>query len=196
MDGLVRDAFEASDPAYLEQTLRMRNPGPGALGSRFETAQTVESLVAADWGIFDHPDVKAPAVAFDAPIPGIMGMVALKELDPLQEVTLLDGHVSEACPQGCGFVEAVVDGVLGKKVGFTTLLLGPDEKDPTRLVVWTFFPGDPVQPSTLPRKGSRPVTKWPHGLSDWVGDVDVDLHGTRTNVHTCVVKRMVWAKVR
>ena len=49
-------------------------------------------------------------------------------------------------PKGTGFLEAVVSGKKGPRVGFTTLLVGPHEG---KLVLWTVCPGDPIPPSRL-----------------------------------------------
>lgn len=171
---IVAAAFSASDQAYLVRTLETRNPGQAALGSRFLNELTLDQVRDAGWGSYSHPDIQAPAQGFRAPIPGRLGIVRLAALDASQEVSLLDGHVSNDCPAGSGFVHAVVKGVEGPAVKHTTLLLGPASKEDQTLVVWTFFPGDPIMPSRLESK---------------------DRHGTKVTVADAIALGFEWAKI-
>ena len=137
-----RTAFENTDPAYLASCLAQRQPGEGGAGSRFLEPTTLDQLTGADWQPYEHPAVQAPATAFRAPIKGRLGIVALARLDSDLEVVLDDR-------KGTGKLEVVIKGQLGPEVEFTTLLVGPSREDSEKLVIWTFFPGDPIGPSQL-----------------------------------------------
>jgi len=146
----VAAALLASDPAYVQKTLDQRNPGPKAVGSVFDEPQTAESLAAAEWVVSDDPGVVAPAVGFRAPIPGTVGLVELAKLDPSTACVVKPTHGGAAA-----FVAAFVkrDAVPAEtvKVGYTTLMVGPKDKDNGDLteVLWTFHPGAAVRPSTM-----------------------------------------------
>jgi hypothetical protein len=140
----IASALNLAGP-YLDACLTQRNPGPGALGSVFLTAQTRETILAADWMPFDHPEVKAPAVAFRANIPGIVGVVNLATLPPNTRVILAD-------PKGTGYVEATAMLPEGPEVTYTTILLGP-ARDGSGETLWTIFPGEPVSPSRVSADG-------------------------------------------
>ena len=137
--------FAATDPAYLASCFAQRNPGPDARGSRFFVPQTAKSLVDARWEPYEHPAIQAPARAFRAAIAGRVGIVRIAELPPETTVLLSD-------PKGTGHAEAEVQMELGAwpTSDFTVLLVGPDRADPSKEVVWTFFPGEPIAPSRLP----------------------------------------------
>ena len=138
----VRAAFEAN-PDNVEKVLATRNPdSPSALGSVFTDSQTIESLTNANWELYNHPDVQAPAVAFKANIPGSVGVVEISKLNPSQELILSDGHET-------GYLAPSVRGISREvESQHTTLLLGPIDDQGTE-GVWTMFPGDPIMPSEL-----------------------------------------------
>lgn len=144
-------AFAASDPSYLAKCLEQRQPGEGGAGSRFLQSTTLDQLQGADWAEYSHPEIKSPACGFRAPVPGRLGIIKLADLDPQAEVFLDDR-------KGTGKVTPVVVGVLGPQVDFTVLLLGPD-REPGKEVVWTFFPGEPINPSQVDSKD------FPHGTT-------------------------------
>lgn len=147
----VASAFANSDAAYLESCLAQRNPGQGGAGSRFLSPVTLEELQRAAWEEYAHPAVMAGCRAFRAPIAGRIGIVRLSSLAPETEVTLDDR-------KSIGKVEAVVKGVLGSEVDFTVLLTGPREGT-EGFEVWTFFPGEPINPSQVE------TTHYPHGTT-------------------------------
>lgn len=145
------DAALARAGAYFDACLAQRNPGPTSLGSVFREAQTRTSLTLAPWEPYAHPAVQAPAVAFKAPIPGLLGVVELEGLPLDLPVTLAD-------PKGTGFLEATVELQGGRPaVDFTVLLLGPDRADPQVETLWTFFPGEPIAPSRLDVERAKSV---------------------------------------
>jgi hypothetical protein len=167
MPTIPQAAIENTETTYLQKCLAQRNPGEHALGSRFESPQSFETLCGARWEPYPHPDVKAPAVAYRASIPGYFGLVRLDSLSVAVPVTLQD-------PKGTGFVEATVKlpKGLGPRVEFTTLLLGPG--DDGKLGVWTFFPGEPIPPSAISSK---------------------EMNGKTITVLEALALGLVWAKV-
>tara|TARA_Y100000034_G_scaffold127624_1_gene180689 strand:- start:901 stop:1584 length:684 start_codon:yes stop_codon:yes gene_type:complete len=142
---IVSDAIERSiGMPHYEATFLTRNPGDEAEGSVFLEAQTSDSLKAAVWQPFGHEDIKAPAQGYEANIPGTFGLVELKNLDSEVPIKMVLGHKGEE-----PFVTALVDKSnvsreLTEK-DFTVILLGPGEDG---LIVWTFFPGPPIAPSS------------------------------------------------
>lgn len=129
-------------PEHASKLLATRNPGPEAQGSVFDTPQTWESLQAAQWQEYTHPEIGGPAKGFRAEIPGKVGLVSLASLDPETPVTMVDGHDT-------GFVSPVVPGLDRQPVGFTVMLVGPAGEEDETPIVWTVFPGEPVRPSSL-----------------------------------------------
>lgn len=143
---IVIDAIERSaGMPHFEKTFETRNPGPDSEGSVFNEPQSVESLKAAKWEAFSHPDIKAPAKGFSAQIPGKIGLVNLADLDPSTPIRMELGHKGED-----EFVTTLIDKAdapLEKlEVDFTVMLIGPGEGGD---IVWTFFPGDPIMPSSM-----------------------------------------------
>mgnify|MGYP001414697206 CR=1 FL=1 len=143
---LVRAAIKRTQGMpHFEKTFLTRNPGPDSEGSIFSEPQTAETLMAAEWTSFDHPEIKSPAKGYSAKIPGRLGLVKLSDLDPDTPVRMEQGHKGED-----EYVTALIDSSYTSPealdVSFTVILLGPsDDGD----IVWTFFPGDPVAPSVM-----------------------------------------------
>ena len=141
----VKAAIQRSlDMPHFKNTFITRNPGPESEGSTFKRRQTPQSLMKANWKPFSHPSIQAPAIGYSAPIPGTMNIVKLTELDPDTPVRMVLGHKGET-----PFVTALLSprdiGMTGIPVDHTVILLGPGEDG---LIVWTFFPGDPIMPSS------------------------------------------------
>lgn len=142
---IVRSAIERTkDMPHFQKTFITRNPGPNSEGSTFKEPQTLESLAAANWSPYNHPEIKAPAMGYRADIPGMMNLVKLSEVEPETPIKMELGHKGET-----KFVTVLLSpkdlGQSGTPVDHTVILLGPGESGP---IVWTFFPGDPVAPST------------------------------------------------
>jgi hypothetical protein len=148
----VRQAFQNTDPGYLETSIKQRNPGPAAAGSTFSSPISVEELTNADWQPYDHPNISKPAIGFSAPIPGILGIAEIKDLPVDQPVRFQPAHGGkvtvrdEESPKfGQQLAEVVTQIPEGnRQVDHTTLILGPTKEDPEQLTMWTFFPGDPT----------------------------------------------------
>jgi len=144
VSGEVAEIFDRSDRAYLEKTLKTRNPGSSMqAGSVFLEPQDVESLKAADWEPLKNKNVNPPAVAFTAPIPGMLGYVPIENLpdDLPVRFQLSHGGAGGKSGDAAEVVAAFNDSFAG--VENTTLICGPDAKQKGALVVWTFHPGDP-----------------------------------------------------
>jgi hypothetical protein len=146
----VARAIEASENmGHFIGALRTRNQSSESEGSTFKEEQTAKSLKNADWKPYEHPDVKAPAVAFRAPIKGYFGIIELKDIDPETPVRIVKAHKGAETPDGTPIEAACI--VPASKVprpesNFTTILLGPGgDKE----IVWTFFPGPPIAPSSM-----------------------------------------------
>lgn len=163
----IAAAFGATDPEYLARCIEQRQPGAGGAGSRFLSTLTLDELRGAAWVEYAHGAIQAPATGFRAPIKGRLGIVRLSDLDPQAEVVLDDRKVT-------GQVTPIVEGALGPEVDFTVLLIGPgrDGKE----VIWTFFPGEPINPSSLPAEGDT-------------------AHGTKVSVARALELGLEWAKI-
>lgn len=142
---IVSQAIKRSlDMPHFKNTFLTRNPGPESEGSTFDEPQTPETLMAAEWKEFSHPEISDPAVGYSANIPGMMNLIKLKDLDPETPVRMELGHKGEV-PFVSALVSAEDVGKKGVPVDHTVILLGPGGDGQ---IVWTFFPGDPIQPST------------------------------------------------
>ena len=144
-----RCAFENTDPAYLASCLAQRQPQSGGAGSRFLKEMSLDELKAADWQPFHHLAVQAPAIAFKAHFPGRVGFVRIADLDP--DTTLIMNDLYGAGTP-LGMFEVIYHGPR-PKVDYATLLVGPDQQDPNKMVVRSFFPGDPITPCMIAAGG-------------------------------------------
>ena len=104
------------------------------------TALLHAMLVDAAWEPYAHPAIMDGCTAFRASLAGHVGVVALADLPDHTIVTLADAKRT-------GYVEATVVGVAVLPVDFAVIILGDDEGQE---IVFTFHPGDPIAPSTLP----------------------------------------------
>lgn len=146
--GRVKRAIEASiGMPHFEGAFRTRNPSEESEGSTFREAQSPVSLHGAKWSEYNHQDVKAPAVAFRADIPGYFGIIELSELNeinPETPVEIVKAHKGALEEAACIIPASSVS---RPEASFTTILLGPGgDKE----IVWTFFPGPPIAPSSMP----------------------------------------------
>jgi len=148
----VEEIFNRSDKAYLEKTLRTRNPGSSIqAGSVFEDEQTVDSLMNAKWVPLANENIKPPAVAFTAQIPGKLGYVPIENLADNLPVRFQLSHGGAGGKSGDAAEVVAVFNDSVARVENTTLICGPGEGG---LVVWTFHPGDPgAQGAEISMKG-------------------------------------------
>lgn len=150
----------AREPDYYRKMLAQRagrlanpsRPNPDALGSVYPELNEFgveRRLQEVTWEPYEHPAVMPGCVALATrELRGRVGVVELATLDPQAPVELLD-------PKGTGFVEAAAPGALGPESDLTVAILGTEDGVE---VVFTFFPGAPIQPSRLPAEGRAGTT--------------------------------------
>jgi len=137
---------EEGKPSYWEQTLASRQPN--GFGSRFLKETSTEEILSCNWESYpDCPNPQKGCSYYRAPISGILGIVRLSDLNPETKVSLSD-------PKSTGKVTPEIErsalpGVLGQ-VDYTVVILG---EEGGREVVFTFHPGDPIRPSSVPSEG-------------------------------------------
>jgi hypothetical protein len=127
---------------YWGNTLKQRSMKSDMVaGSRYNMSpeQIENALLNADWTPYQHQNVNPPAKAYKANISGYEGIIKLDTV-PKNKTVVLDDR------KNTGKASVIVDGVLGKKVDFTVILIGPHEGNE---VVWTFHPSDPIMPSVV-----------------------------------------------
>lgn len=144
----VRAAILATPVNYLEKCFEIRNPGTGAMGSRFCEEQSPQDLMDANWVPSTDNAIQAPAVGFITGIRGITGMLMLNDLDPTRlswELALVKNeHSGDA--DLVRYVSAEEFAKQSDLATFTTILLGPNDEQGGIEVVWAFFPGGAVPP--------------------------------------------------
>lgn len=145
----IKKAIETTKetiPGYFESTcekhaeLSEKPMGSVVLGVDAKSLE--DKIASADWRPFIHKDVTEGCEAFVSDLKGLFGMIDLDTLPKDTEVTIVD-------PKKTGFASISVKGVRGQEVDFTVLILG---KEAGKEVVFTFHPGEPCRPSTLPIK--------------------------------------------
>ena len=150
-------------PSYWDQTLASRQPN--GFGSRFLKETSTEEVLSWNWEPYpDCPNPMEGCSYYRAPISGILGVVRLMDLltDGSRVLPILSEEaqignwlkVSLTDPKSTGKVtpeieRSVLSGELDQ-VDFTVMILG-DEGG--REVVFTFHPGDPIRPSSIPSEG-------------------------------------------
>jgi len=155
----VRAAIAATRAQLVEHwrgLVESRTLGhPSATGSVTDH-KTVASLEAeldvVSWHPYSHPAVRPGCTAFWTPdLRGVLGVVSIAELPVDVMLTLRDGHAT-------GTVSAEVEGTYGATTDGTCLIVGDHNG---MEVVFTFHPGEPVTPSSVPASGfaGRSVTR-------------------------------------
>ena len=149
----IIEAIENTPADYLASCIAQRC-GDSAQGSTYalEPDEVRAALLSEQWVQRDHPEVKAPCVAFVAP--RWRGRVGVLPLDALNALVRLED------PKRTGYLSAVVhaDRDLPQSIGGdreTWLILGPHEG---REVLYTFHPGEPVPPSQISASKVKPGT--------------------------------------
>lgn len=128
-------------PEYFENTLASRQPN--GTGSVFHKPVSEKDLIYATWEPYVHSAIQAGCTAFKTlDVSGVLGVVLLGDLNPSSVVSLED-------PKETGQVSAVIPAkevFSASDVGFTIMILG---KEGGKEIVFTFHPGDPIQPSKV-----------------------------------------------
>jgi hypothetical protein len=150
-----------SEKNRWQSAWEQRDPkSPTRAGSYFnESSAGAEGLKAmiqsAEW-VPAPPDIQArmnppSARAYQAPIPGMLGIKPVYELGSTTEVKFAPGHRGEAKDDaGTVVYEALADVGGAVPVKHTTLIVAPDCSG-----FWTFFPGDPPDPNLGPKNAPR-----------------------------------------
>ena len=140
----VRAALTATPSEYLDQTIAARSgflPKHAAnYYPNLTPIQIFDLLWQGPWSAFSHPAIKEPNAAFSAPIPGVSGVVRLKDLKPDAKVTLAPTKDPNALQ---AYVVSPHEGV---KTNQTIVVLGPTHGVET---VWSIDPGEPASASTF-----------------------------------------------
>ena len=128
-------------PGYWESTCRQRLAGgAGSCYPQFASIEAIENAItSADWEETHHPDVMPGCRVFKAQLPGLFGLVDISTL-PKSTVFTADDR------KGTGKISLTVHGVPAVKVETTYLIVGDEQG---QQVVFTFHPGEPVQPSQV-----------------------------------------------
>jgi len=145
----IQEAFDNTDQDYMEASLKQRNPGPGSAGSTFNGYTTFEDLKFAQWEPANDPAIQAPAEGYKTDqFGGLLGIARLDGLPQGMKVVLQPAHggkakiaAGEYAGQNPAECAASLSSSQRMAVDFTTLIIGPDRSDPSKQVVWTFFPG-------------------------------------------------------
>lgn len=148
-------ATEAFDAKYVRKMFLQRagltddgqinKDTAGSCYPKITPTQLRQIVITANWVPFEHPGVMEGCKAFRAEISGRVGIVDLSDLPADTVVTLEDR-------KGLGKVSATVQGILGPEVSFTIAILGPS-RETREMQLWTFHPGEPVQPSIVQAEG-------------------------------------------
>ena len=139
---IIAEALAATPGDYLEATLAQRNPGPKAVGSIWDVAQTPESLAALEWVERPHTNVTAPVRAFVAQLPGSLGALPISSLIDV-ELVVAPAHGGKIPDEAEVQLQlpASAQGEAGR-VTETWMLVGPHGDVPA--LVYTVHPGEPV----------------------------------------------------
>lgn len=135
-------ATKSHELEYYLKTLdqRMSETGAGSVYTQFANVDELEiAILSTQWERYEHPSIKEGCVGFKTNIPGHLGIVELKNLDPDTKVIFEDR-------KNTGYASATVKGVMGPEVPFTVMVAGM-EKD--IFMMFTFHPGEPVSPSKI-----------------------------------------------
>jgi len=140
MTSRVSRAMYNTPSDYLAKTMASRSgTSPDRAGSYYPNKtpiQVFEMLETAKWEPYAHKNISPPAQGFRAKIAGRMGMVRIETLPNRAMLRLED-------PKGTGELCAVFESPNpGTPVDFTVALIGPDNG---KEIMWTVFPGDPIQ---------------------------------------------------
>ncbi len=155
----LKSCFKNTSKERMTSSFAQRNPSSETqTGSVFDTDQDAKSLLEAEWEYASDPDspVYDPDVdtsigahAFRSNIGGTLGVVQLDTLNPDMTVRLQPSHQGHGIIRddghphrgevACELVGEVP--IENRKVGYTTLIVGPTSIESDEMCIWTFFPG-------------------------------------------------------
>ncbi len=137
-------------PQHWNTTVSMRLNGPGSYYRQYDEVETLEAaLLESEWTLFKHPEIMNGCEAYisnNKELAGQTGMIELGLLsDPEDyEVKLIDA-------KNTGFLSAVIGMNAhivadAEATNFTVIIIGEHQGEK---VVFTFHPGNPVEPSSI-----------------------------------------------
>lgn len=134
---------------YLSLMLEQRVEGPTNAGSSYKVESAEEllkMLQRVHWIETSHPDVAPGCQAYEAHLPGLLGIFPIDSLPVDVELFAID-------PKGTGKVSIGAANIPKEHVDFSFLIIGKEEIDGEQLdVIFTFHPGEPVPPSIIETK--------------------------------------------
>lgn len=150
MKNYVQNAIENTKkiiPEYWNNTVAQRSATNGA-GSVYNASpeEIEKAIYNADWKETSHPSVMEGCRVFKANI-GLKGYFGLIEVQKNQTYITDDR-------KGTGKISLTIKGQRGKQTNETYLIIGEEQGIQ---VVFTFHPGEPIQPSKVETKN------FPHG---------------------------------
>ena len=132
------------DPGYWEKTLLSRLVDGSGSRTFYEKKEELEkALLEALWSPFATKEAVPGCQYYIAHIPGKLGVMCIA---PDDGVLLED-------PKETGFVSGKLVGEYNDEMistDHTVLITGPASETDKTLIVWTFHPGPPIQPSRIP----------------------------------------------
>ena len=160
----VQEAFENASKIqmgennYQDIMVNQRVEGPTNAGSSYNmTADEIKNMIrTSEWSeVFDNPNVGEGCRLFKADVPGLNGIVDIKQLPNYKDLAYY-----AIDPKGTGNISIGVGNVPKKEESETYLIVGPEEiNGKTEQVVYTFHPGEPVRPSMVEAKDIPDGTK-------------------------------------
>lgn len=160
----VQEAFENASKIqmgennYQDIMVNQRVEGPTNAGSSYKmTADEIKDMIrTSEWSeVFDNPNVGEGCRLFKTDVPGLNGIVDIKQLPNYKDLAYY-----AIDPKGTGNISIGVGNVPKKEESETYLIVGPEEiNGKTEQVVYTFHPGEPVRPSMVEAKDIPDGTK-------------------------------------
>lgn len=151
--GAINNTKSIQQPSgYWENMVKSRAMDT-ATGSYYALdPEAVERLLFnAFWEEYSHEAIGEGCIGLQSYLIGFENIVPVESLDPSTVGVLMD-------PKGTGTMEFQVQGTTGQFTDLTVMILGQHEG---MEVIFTFHPGAPVRPSTVPTdpdKVGKPIT--------------------------------------
>lgn len=142
----LKQQFENTPMDYLESCLKQRTDEAAGSYWNMSATELKERLINAEWIEFENESVKAPCKAFRTMnlAGGWYGMLPVEEYS---DYLVID-------PKETGFASLAIAGEPTEQKIETWCITGPDNGLD---IVYTFHPGKPLPPSTIP------TTDWKQG---------------------------------
>jgi len=142
-------------PGCFETRIFSSSRRAGSYYTQFASAGALrEAIEKADWQPFEHPAVRAPAVAFKAYIKGVVGVADINTVEPGTVLTMIDPKGGADYHDGKQKVDVVLAGHLDQVASLhSTAIIGPSESQnpDSPEILFAVHPGDPIRPSEVDR---------------------------------------------